>query len=68
MVEAIYELLISQLAQDGSVNETNTPQGVIDEQLVEAKITEVPLPHVIDSAPALSAIKSGVLLAVFAAT
>ncbi len=23
MVEAIYELLISQLAQDGSVNETN---------------------------------------------
>lgn len=65
MVEAIYE----QSARPGWLCKRDKQlQGVTDEQFDEAKITEVPLPHVTDSAPALSAIKSGVLLAVFAAT
>jgi len=60
MAEGVYDLAINNFAKDGSVDEA-TLQGVIDDQLAEAKIKEVPLSQVTDFAPLYQILKEPAL-------
>jgi len=56
MAEGVYDLAINNFAKDGAVDEA-TLQGIVDDQLAEAKIKEVPLSQVTDFAPLYQILK-----------
>jgi hypothetical protein len=58
MAEGVYDLSINNFAKDGAVDEA-TLQAVVDDQLSEAKVKEVPLSQVTDFAPLYQVLKEG---------
>ena len=50
MAEGVYDLSINNFTKDGTLDEA-TLQGVVNDQLAEVKIKDVPLSQVTDFAP-----------------
>ena len=56
IAEGVYDLAINNFAKDGTIDEAAL-QGIVNDQLAEAKIKEVPISQVTDFAPLYQILK-----------